>query len=882
MDDFIRAVQDKHVDTKRVLQTIREAVGAIADEQNPYQREELYHKRAEFRAKEFLQKELTPLLVEIQARGVEIADLEEYLHNRHAERRNVQVAKVNPNMPDGGSGIKTADARAYLSGLTQAKRRAYEALAKRVDGINRETRKMLVSTGLEKQSTIDAWDAAYGDEYVPLMREEMDNGQGIGQGYSVKGSASKRAMGSNRKVADIMANIALQRERTITRSEKKRVGEALYGAVLKYPNDEFWFAVDPKLSPNNIMATQMQLIAMGLDPQDAESIAQEPKTRYVDKATGLVQERINPAIRNSDNVLAIRIDGEDKFIFFNKNDERAMRMVTALKNLDADQLGLVMGNVAKATRYFAAVNTQWNPVFGVTNFTRDVQTALLNLNSTPLKDHKADVMKHVLPALRGIYIDLRDHRAGKQPTSAYAQLFEEFMSEGGGTGYRDMYANAAERAEAIVSELKAMKDGKALKLGKGILNWLSDYNETMENAVRVAVYKVARDQGISKEQAASIAKNVSTNFNRKGNASLQAGALWAFMNAAIQGTARIGQTMFEGGKLSATGKKIMTGGVLLGSMQALLLAAAGFDDEEPPDFVRERALVIPVGGSKYVAIPMPLGFHVIPNLGRIPTEWAMGGFKNTSKRIAQLVGVFADAFNPIGSAGLSIQTLAPTVIDPLVALSENRDWTGKPIAKKDFNSMAPTAGHTRTKDTATPWSKAISYGVNWITGGTDYKPGLVSPTPDQLDYVIGQVTGGVGREVSKVAQVLGSGFTGEELPMHKIPLVGRFVGTTEGQAAEASRFYNNLRELGEHKAEIDGLKKDRKGAELSAYLRANREARIVPMADKIQREVSKLNSLKRDQIEAGASRERVKLLEMQITARMRILNRKMKELEAQD
>jgi hypothetical protein len=260
----------------------------------------------------------------------------------------------------------------------------------------------------------------------------------------------------------------------------------------------------------------------------------------------------------------------------------------------------------------------------------------------------------------------------------------------------------------------------------------------------------------------------------------------------------------------------------------------------------------------------------------------MSGFKNTAKRLAQLVGVFADAFNPIGSAGVSMQTLAPTVLDPLAALAENKDWTGKPIAKKDLNSMAPTAGHTRAKDTATPWARLISYGANWLTGGTDYKPGLASPTPDQIDYLIGQVTGGVGREVGKLAQVATSTVSGEELPMHKIPLVGRFVGTTEGQSAEASRFYNNLRELGEHKAELDGLKKDRKGAEYVAYLRENKEARLVPMADKIQREVSRLNNMKRDQIKAGASRERVKILEMQITAKMRLLNKRVETLEEQD
>ena len=882
LDDFIYSMQDKHVDTKRITQAVRAAIGNIADNINPYLQEELYHGRAAMATKEFLEQQVRPLLTDLQARGIDMSDFEEYLHNRHAERRNVQVAKVNPNMPDGGSGINTADARAYLAGLTQAKKRAYEALAKRVDQINRDTRALLVSSGLEKQSTIDAWQAAYGDEYVPLMREEMDNGMGIGQGFSVRGGSSKRAMGSNKPVANIIANIALQREKAITRSEKQRIGHALYGMVLSAPNDDFWLAIDPALQqdPAQILATATQLVSIGMSPADADSIAREPTTRYINPQTGLVEERINPALRSADNALAVRIDGEDKYVFFNAKDERAMRMAKALKNLDADQLGSVMGTVAKMTRYFSAVNTQYNPIFGVTNITRDVQTAMLNLESTALKGHKADVMKHILPALRGIYIDLRDHRAGKQPTSAYAQIFEEFQREGGATGYRDMYANAQERADAIKDELADINAGKLKQLGKGVMGWLSDYNESMENAVRVSAYKVGVEQGLTKQQAASLAKNLTVNFNRKGQVALQAGALYAFFNASVQGTARIAETLFEGGKLSAVGKKIITGGLLLGSMQALLFAAAGFDDEEPQDFVRERNLVIPIGDKKYVTIPMPLGFHVLPNIARIPTEWVMGGFRNTPKRIGQMVGLFADAFNPIGSAGLSLQTLTPTIIDPLAALSENKDFTGRPIAKKDFDPMRPTAGHTRAKDSATPWAKFISQAVNFATGGTDYKPGLASPTPDQIDYLIGQVFGGVGREIGKATQVIGGNVSGEDVPLHKIPLVGRFVGTTEGQSAEASRFYNNLRSIGEHKVELDGLRHDRKGAEAAEYFRENREAMLVPMATKIQSEVSKLNKLKRELLSKDASPERIKIIDAQITQKMALLNQRVKQMRS--
>lgn len=65
---------------------------------------------------------------------------------------------------------------------------------------------------------------------------------------------------------------------------------------------------------------------------------------------------------------------------------------------------------------------------------------------------------------------------------------------------------------------------------------------------------------------------------------------------------------------------------------------------------------------------MPLGFHVLPNLGHIPTESVLGGFKNPAAHVIRVMGLFADTFNPIGNAGLSMQTLAPTVLDPIAAM----------------------------------------------------------------------------------------------------------------------------------------------------------------------------------------------------------------------
>ncbi len=297
MDNFIHAMQDKHVDTKRVVQAIVANTQAIHDSVDVYLQEELFHGRAAKQTSDFLDRELKPLIADMAARGVTIPDFEEYLHNRHAEERNVQIAKVNPKYPDGGSGIDTADARAYLSGLPSDKRMKYDALARRVDAMLAKTAALKVSGRLESQDTIDAWNGAY-SAYVPLHREDMDaGGPGTGQGYSVKGK-SKRATGSSKAVENILGHIALDRESTITRAEKNRIANALVALAAGNPNKDFWEVDKP------------------------------PQRTYIAQ-NGLAVTTVDPTFKQHDNVVVARMldangDIVERAVIFNKHDERAI------------------------------------------------------------------------------------------------------------------------------------------------------------------------------------------------------------------------------------------------------------------------------------------------------------------------------------------------------------------------------------------------------------------------------------------------------------------------------------------------------------------------------------------------------------------------------
>jgi hypothetical protein len=511
-------------------------------------------------------------------------------------------------------------------------------------------------------------------------------------------------------------------------------------------------------------------------------------------------------------------------------------------------------------------------VFGVINFARDFSGSMVNLSSTPLAGKQKEVAAKVLPALMDIYKDLRQERkTGTPATGKYAQLYEELKLVGGTVGFTEMFGKSQTSSDIIQREMQKLDRGSARKMADAAFNWLSDYNNAIENAMRVAVYKTGLDSGLSKERAASIAKNITVNFNRHGAKTQSYNALFAFFNAAIQGSARLAQTL-----KSPAGKKIMVGGVLLGVMQTVALNAAGFDEDEPPEFIKQKNLIIPTGGKSYVSIPYPLGLHIFPNVGRMAMEYAVSGGKNGAKKLGQFMGATMDAFNPLGGSGLQAQTFAPTFIDPAVAIMENRDAFGRPIAKEDRGTK-PSPGYTRYRDTASEISKQMSYFLNLASGGTKYTKGLVSPTPDQLDFLMGQLTGGVGREVLKTEQAITSLATGEELPPYKIPLAGRFYGDLKSQSAVSGKFYENVTKLSEYEDEIKGRIKNKE--DYQDVINQHPEARLWSAANNLENQISQINRTIRDLKERNVDPATIKRLQENKTRMMDNFNKRIKELE---
>ena len=202
---------------------------------------------------------------------------------------------------------------------------------------------------------------------------------------------------------------------------------------------------------------------------------------------------VDPLYKQRPNVLMLRIAGKDTAIVFNQNNPEASRLAQAMKNLDVDNLHYLIPFIGKGTRWLAAVNTQYNPIFGVINFMRDVQTAALNLSTTRIAWQQKEVLQNTTAILREVL-----KNKGRLPESGqWALLREEFENMGGTTGYRDLFLSPEDRSKALLDELKVMDRGQVSKAAHAITDWLSDYNEAMENSVRLAAYKAGIDSVIS-------------------------------------------------------------------------------------------------------------------------------------------------------------------------------------------------------------------------------------------------------------------------------------------------------------------------------------------------------------------------------------------------
>ncbi|ENJ0753691.1 hypothetical protein AB0049_004928, partial [Salmonella enterica] len=391
---FVRAMQDKFQVLKAVQDNIRKSGGKLDDSNDAYLAEELFHGKAENDLNVMKERYVKPLAHLLAEYDIPQSALDEYLYARHAPERNAHIAEINPKMPDGGSGMTNAEAAGIMDRVRRSGKQAqYDRLAGIVDDMLARRRELIKSAGLESEGTVDAWQDAY-KHYVPLKGQDADGTvlPRTGRGYVIGGKESKMAMGRKSKAQSPSTQAMQDLTASLIRNRKNEVGNAFLKLVQDNPDKDYWqvFTDDKPDTTRRIVEKT--------DPETGEKIRQ-------------VEEMPVPMAMMSDKYFTTKKDGKTYYIKL--HDERLMR---AMKNMGPETGNAVIQTLARVNRFMSAMNTSLNPEFLVSNFVRDMQTAVMNLKAEQGRDdgklNGRDIaMKTVRDsgiAMKAVYASLRD------------------------------------------------------------------------------------------------------------------------------------------------------------------------------------------------------------------------------------------------------------------------------------------------------------------------------------------------------------------------------------------------------------------------------------------------------------------------------------------
>ena len=925
-------VQDKLTDLKAIEDSIneaREAAGLprLRSSESAYIGEETLAGKIGAFDRSFTENELKPLLKEMTDNDVTLDQMDEFLVLRHAVERNARVRKINPSMPDAGSGkwngVELTDAyvkRKMLAdyGMTwnDAKgewvggndiSKVMSALAGKIDKMNSTTLAISQKGGLiteQERAFLDG----YFKYYTPLrgISQEEDiaaesdaRTAGSGGSLSVVGKEVKRTMGRETEAISPFATIVSERGTQAARAVKNTsFGKRLIDLIQQNPNDEVWELISPD-NPRYKRAFDTSYTYVGPDAsrygeRKTDISGEADKKNWVKKVRVIQDPVINPT---GQELLGVKVDGEQYFVEFKNPDLRK-----AVLNLDAQSVGFLVEKLNGITRFMSYVNTSLNPEFVMGNFPRDVQTAIYNIigeqsmaggKAVNAKGIVGKVIKRTIPSIGVFY---KGFRNPDSLSAEDARDFNEFIKTGAKTDW--FHSKDPEQQKKNIESMIEMASGtfkgNAKKGFRSTLDFIDDYNSAVENGVRLATFVAARDAMIEKgiprneaiQEAATLAKNLTVNFNRKGNSGQLLNGLYLFFNASVQGTVNTMRGLNVFSKNSSRTKQGIVGGIMaFGALTTSIAQSILGDDEyeKIPTYVRDRNIIIPAalwGGDpkEYVTIPLPYGYNVFHNLGENAYLVSSGNLSPEDAAVRS-TNVFLGSFNPLGTSssetylGSVAKTATPQVVKPLLELVMNENYFGSPIYPPDspFGGAQEPLSRRAFSNTPQIWQN-ITEVVSEFTGGNESEPGLLEVPPSAISYLLGFGLGGAGtfaeRTFFKLPEAIAD--PAKDVELKDIPFVRRIYGEiTEG--ANTEKYYERRQTLQQKDRQANDVLT---GSERSSYRRENREyIRMLPVlkaTEKRLRALRKAQKAIRAQMENATPSRAIELAEREQLIQKRI------------
>ena len=783
------------------------------------------------------------------------------------------------------------------------------ALWDKVNKATRESVEKLYKSGLltpaaySQMTTMFQW-------YVPLrgfaeetsdeVYDYVDQRNGNGMGAVLKGADGRKS-----KADSPIAHIGSMAERSVVQGNRNLMKQHFYRMVMAHPNDlvsmgeiylhhndvtDEWEMMTPTHSPS---ATPEQIAdeTRAFEERMQELVQQEPDNYLRLRERPDVPYRVLGSNLGEHQVL-VKVLGRDKLLTVN-GDPRVAQAVNGRFNPDAAQ-SLAGKSVRALNRVLAQMATQSNPEFIFRNMFRDRSYAMkASLVKDGTRYWKRLERNWVAGLGQVIGLSKRYENGTLNINNELDKMFQEFMMNGGATGVTRLL-NPEDYKGEITDIAKELQRGKCsvVKLAKLMKKYIEFFGSCSELITRFATYRTSREMGRSVARAVWDAKEISTNFNKKGagNKALRkndgllvrtSGELASFFrnyiiftNANIQGfhnqwqIAKKHPLRFA---LNFAVRGLFTGFVM--TLANRLLASAFGDDDDRymdlPESARRSNLCFFVPGLGWVKFPLGFNYRSFYGLGGLmaervfmPDESYESFMKSARSLVLDMLPIsIRDSEQPLWL------DLVPSGVRPMSEVAVNEDWSGRPIVNENVNEN--WSEYRRANNRTSNISIKISEGLNYLTGGDEYTPGFVNLNPSQFEHIALGLLSGVGTLVGNTYETTANLAQGEELDPRHIPFLKDFFSTSGGvthTSAVKRNFYalkdeyekTKVRVLGYEREEADGKNDPESVARRVDFRKNSKEYKRYEVMDRAVSEVNRI----RGYMKEATTPEEVKKMEI--------------------
>lgn len=358
----------------------------------------------------------------------------------------------------------------------------------------------------------------------------------------------------------------------------------------------------------------------------------------------------------------------------------------------------------KVSNFRRGLLTEYNPIFAVTNAIKDAQDVLYN------SQHAKATYKNF--------------------PEAYAQIiqkghwYKEYLEAG---GEQNRYSKDGQ-FENFNTDGSKKDVPKWKKIVQFPLKKISDLNNVIETAPRLAEYIASREQGKSIQESMLDASRVTTNFKAGGDVTKFANRNGAtFLNASVQGLAQNVRNIREANQKGIKGYATLLAKTIVAGTPALILNGLVWDDdedyEELSDYVKENYYIIGKVGDTFIRIPKGRAVAVVQDMVTNVQDYMTGKKELDGEKIAK---------DLLDTKDLAIANLAPNnplennILSPIINVATNKTWYGSDLVPTRLQDEKAENQYDETTDEFSKW---LGQTMGW--------------SPIKINYLLDQYGGGI-------------------------------------------------------------------------------------------------------------------------------------------